>query len=415
MNTPRAASLLIRVAAISLATVGMVGRDTSAKVPRMMQAPLSIPVPNMRAYWAVDGDTGGMATDRSGNGNHGTYNGATIGTIVQPVPAGNASSFQFVQASNQYISVPDSPSISVTGSFTLAAWVRTTLDSTLQQGIIEKYDAPSNGYSLRIGGNEHFGFSVWNGSTQKNITTAGTAVPFRGADINQWNHVAGVYQQGVVPNMQIFKNGTPDATTSANAGQEPVLPPTDGTSNLQIGKDYGSNAFQGNIDEVRIYNRALNATEIGILMNGQPAPTGLVATGGNSQVGLSWTAPVGSAVPPTYAVIRGTSTGVYTTLVTSGLTGTTYSDPTVTPGIPYFYAVVAVTVMASANSNEGVATANNTPPPPPPPPPAPRTSKVGGEDNPCGCGTASPASGGLAALGLLVVLMTMAPGLFRRG
>jgi acid phosphatase type 7 len=40
------------------------------------------------------------------------------------------------------------------------------------------------------------------------------------------------------------------------------------------------------------------------------------------------------------------------------------------------------------------------PPGPPPPPPAPRTSKVGGEDNPCGCGTASTPAGA----GLLVAL-----------
>jgi len=51
------------------------------------------------------------------------------------------------------------------------------------------------------------------------------------------------------------------------------------------------------------------------------------------------------------------------------------------------------------------------PPGPPPPPPAPRTSKVGGEDNACGCGTTSPfsASPWLAALAAALILAARRP------
>lgn len=51
------------------------------------------------------------------------------------------------------------------------------------------------------------------------------------------------------------------------------------------------------------------------------------------------------------------------------------------------------------------------PPGPPPPPPAPRTSKVGGEDNPCGCGTTSPVfgSGLLIAAALALILAARRP------
>lgn len=405
MNTSKAASLLLRAAALCLALAAVTSRDSSAKAVLFQAAPI-VPVPNMVAYWAVDGDTGGMASDLSGNNNNGTYSGGITTSTTVPngtttIPAGNTTSFNLVQASNQYINVPDSASLSVTGSFTLAAWVRTTLDSTLQQGIIEKYDT-GNGYSLRIGANEHYGFSVFNGATQKNITTAGTAVPFRGADINQWNHVAGVYQQGVVPNMQIFKNGNPDATTSANSGQEPVAPPTNGTANLQIGKDYGSNAFQGQIDEVRIYNRALSQAEVQILRDGQPAPTGLVAAGIAGGNRLTWVAPAGAPAGITYSVLSGPSAGTYTTNVANGITALTYDHMTAAPGVATHYAVVAVTVMASPRSNNSSAIPGPAGPPPPPPPP--RTTKVGGEDNPCGCGSTSVPGGWVALFGVALLL-----------
>ena len=57
------------------------------------------------------------------------------------------------------------------------------------------------------------------------------------------------------------------------------------------------------------------------------APTGLLATPGNNQVGLSWTAAAGAT---SYNVKRGTvSGGPYTTISSPGaVTGTTYTDST---------------------------------------------------------------------------------------
>lgn len=403
MIISKAASWLIRTAALGLALAAVVGRDSTAK-GMVFQAPPVVIIPNLMAYWAVDGDTGGMATDRSGNGNTGTYSGgATTSGTVQPVPTGNTTSFQFAQASNQFINVPDSTSLSLTGSFTLAAWVRPTLDSTVQQGIIEKYDnSLVNGYSLRIGSDEHFSFSVYSGSAGVGITTAGTAVPFRGADLNAWNHVAGVYQQGVSPNLRIFKNGNPDATTSANLvpSPEPVSPPTNGSAALQIGKDYGNNAFNGQIDEVRIYNRALTQAEVQILRDGQPAPTGLTAASLPGMNQLSWTAPATPLTGVTYALYWGPGPNNYTDVVNS-INATTYDHTGAPPGVPTYYRVVAVTVMESARSNEVSSTPGPAGPPPPPPPP--RTSQVGGEENPCGCGSTSLPSGWTAVFGLALL------------
>ena len=107
------------------------------------------------------------------------------------------------------------------------------------------------------------------------------------------------------------------------------------------------------------------------------APTGLAATGGNAQVALSWTASTGAT---SYNVYRGTTSGgESTTALATGLTGTTYTDTTVTNGTTYYYKVAAVNAGGtSALSNEASAT------------PTSGTTGSGGISINCGGGAASP-------------------------
>jgi hypothetical protein len=386
----RVLSWLLRGVGIALALLWFVPRESVARVA--FQAAPAIPVPNLVGYWCVDGptaDAGTAAKDNSGNGNNGTYtSGLTTMATAPSVPAGNLRSYALTQASRQYISVPDSASLSITGSLTIAAWVKSS-DTPLQQGIVEKWDDPNvtGGYMFRLDANENLDFSICSAAGANGVSTAPRPIP-----LNVWTHVAGVYaNSGASGTITNYVNATPDATVGTG-----IAPPTDGTTALQIGSDHGSNAFNGNLDEVRIYNRALSTPEIAILKNGQPAPTGLVATGGLNQIQLTWT---GAANNPTYSVLRGTSSGVYDT-VFNGVAGVTYTDTTVTGGTPYSYAVVAVTVMASATSNEysAIATAG-----PPPPPPAPRTEKTGNQGKQM-CGWSTADVGGLPS-GLLIALL----------
>jgi len=254
--------------------------------------------------------------------------------------------------------------------------------------------------------------------------SAGVGTSPRKIPLNQWTHVAGVYDSAA-QTMKLYhsdddlvKSGATEGNFGPDAG---AADPTQGTTIaapaadsavLQIGKDYGANAFNGTIDEVRIYNRPLDITEVHILRDGQTAPAMLppAAIAGFNQI--SWTPPAGAPAGITYSLLHGPSTNNYTGVI-NGITQTTY-DHAATQGVPTYYRVVAVTVMASPPSTLEVS---STPGPagPPPPPPPPRTSKVGGENNPCGCGTVTPMSGAVAALGLLVVLLALIPGRLPRG
>jgi len=393
-------SLFLRIAAFSLATASLVGRNPAAKT--FQTAPF-VQVPNMVAYWNLNETGWTTANDSSGNNNTGSYyNTPVASTDVSPVPAANVRSLSFVATgSTQRVAVNDSASLRISGPMTVSAWVKPTMDTpNYQKGIIEKWTngaSAINGYMFRLAwsnaGNNVPTFTLGDGTTQ---VGAATGTPLTNG---QWTHVAGVYDGA---NLLIYVNGVSSAITSNT-----TVPTNANTMELHLGSDYGSNVFTGNIDDARIYNRGLTQSEIQILQSGQAAPTGFTAAGGNQQNDLSWTAAPGAA---TYSVLRGTSPGVYDT-VYNGISGTSYTDNTnVTPGLQYYYVVVAVSVMVSPYSTEQSAIASNTPPPPPPPA-GPRAPKGPDSHNRCGCATTPPMASGTGLLGvaLLAAALSMRP------
>src|SRR5207244_2938722 len=96
------------------------------------------------------------------------------------------------------------------------------------------------------------------------------------------------------------------------------------------------------------------------------APTNLVATVGNAQVGLTWQAPTSNGGSPitNYKIYRGTTSGGETLVATIG-NQLSYSDGGLTNGVTYYYQVSAVNnVGEGPRSNEASATptAPATPP-----------------------------------------------------
>jgi fibronectin type 3 domain-containing protein len=93
-----------------------------------------------------------------------------------------------------------------------------------------------------------------------------------------------------------------------------------------------------------------------------PVPTNVVASAGNGQVGLSWSASSGAT---SYNVGRSTTSGgPYTTIASP--TATTYTDTAVTNGTTYYYVVAAVNgAGTSANSSQVSATPQLAVPPVP--------------------------------------------------
>jgi hypothetical protein len=89
-----------------------------------------------------------------------------------------------------------------------------------------------------------------------------------------------------------------------------------------------------------ISNSAAAAPNFDKIVISQGTPTGLLATAGDGQSQLSWTAP---AAATSYKLYRGTvSGGEGATPIATGLTTTNYTDATVTNGQAYFYTVTGI-------------------------------------------------------------------------
>ena len=194
------------------------------------------------AAYAFDEGAGPTVTDFSGNGNTGTITAATWTTGGR---YGKALSFN---GANSWIVINDAPSLRLTTAMTLEAWVKASTGSTDWSDIIYKGNdnyylmaSTPNGGAPALGG-------IFGGSTYGEVFGSG-ALP-----LNTWTHLAGTYD-GTMERLYI--NGVEVASRSQSGSLITTSNP------LQIGGDsfYGQ-YFNGLIDEVRVYNRALSSSEI---------------------------------------------------------------------------------------------------------------------------------------------------------
>ncbi len=212
------------------------------------------------AHWRLDDAVGSMMVmDSSGSGNHGMHMGGPMSsTITAPVMFPNPRSLEFPQG-NPGVRVPDSPTLSLTGNFTIAAWVRpTTIGGTAFRGVVEKWETvdagPQNGYFLRLDSIGTMRGTIFAGNTPFTVNGNRKVTP------QTWTHVA-LVREG--PRLSLYVDGAIDK----EAAPGPV-PTGNGTSPLEIGRAMGTSPFEGLIDDVRIYNRALTPMEMAALARG---------------------------------------------------------------------------------------------------------------------------------------------------
>jgi hypothetical protein len=200
-------------------------------------------------YWKFDEGSGTVAADASGNGNTGTL---TNGTTWTSGKVNGALSFD---AFNDYVQVGARPNLVMSNNMTTAAWVFPTGSG----GIIVNKEGE---YEVAISGTLQW--AVANTNPGWAWVDTGFSPP-----LNQWSHIAIVYDNGVV---RSYANGTLVHTFNGSGSISDVDP---ALNDFRIGgRQCCVQYFGGRIDEVRMYNRALSASEIQTLMATGPTPVG---------------------------------------------------------------------------------------------------------------------------------------------
>ncbi len=197
------------------------------------------------AYGFSEG-SGTLVADLSGNANHGTISGATWTASGR---FGSALSFNGL---NSWVTVNDANSLDLTTGMTLEAWVNPrTLSSWREVVFKERTGGLSYALYANTAGNRPAGYI----RLSSDVGLSGTLQ----LPVNSWTHLAVTYD-GVT--LRLFVNGT-QVGSRAVAGSIPAS-----TSPLRMGGNaVWGEYFDGLIDEVRVYNRALTQAEIQNDMN----------------------------------------------------------------------------------------------------------------------------------------------------
>lgn len=225
--------------------------------------PAYVPAEGLVGWWPFNGN----ANDESDNQNHGTVYGATLTTDRN----GNEAAAYYFNGMNNYIQVPDSPSLVMLEDLTLAAWVYDEGPSNGQHyhSVISKRYLGYLSYNMGLS----FYYDQFGSPTevQKMYTGTGNALSgfyyrYSGdtIDVNAWQHLAISIRNDTVT---FYKNG---ADMGHNQYGNIMFHDIENQDiGVIFGKIHQNGEFmKGKIDDIGIWNRALSQQEIAGLYNG---------------------------------------------------------------------------------------------------------------------------------------------------
>ncbi len=194
-------------------------------------------------YWRCDDRSGSAVADSSGMGNCGAL---VDGDATAEWGDGTIGGGLTLDGTNDYVDCGNNVSLTATNEICVSAWVKPdTRDG--YHVIAARYACTyflavcSRRPYFAIGNADHGGW---------NVSLLGT----NALDSSRWVHLAGTYKDGIG---RLYVNGGLDACATGTAQA------IGSYYNLSLGSYYNSTyLFQGTLDEIRVYNRALAADEL---------------------------------------------------------------------------------------------------------------------------------------------------------
>lgn len=202
-------------------------------------------------YWPLNEGNGSSTIDWSGGGDQGTWTGTPVGTSGYYSPGKVETWAGTFDGVSNYVSCGNNiPNFQFTSaqSFTDAAWFYVSTST----GSIKRIFS----YSRNSGG--------WHGlivaGSYPEFDEGGNYIYDPVPSLNQWHFIVGVQTGNVGMSLYVDGKLTASANTPGNAN---------GAGSCEIGDDGVGEIFAGLINDVRVYSRALSATEIQEMYNAE--------------------------------------------------------------------------------------------------------------------------------------------------
>jgi hypothetical protein len=208
------------------------------------QLPNYVPTNGLLAWYGFNNNS----SDLSGNNNNGANNNVTFVDDRNGNP-NSAGSFNGI---NTWFEVA-TPSFTFahTDSFTYSVWVNKDVQPAAGVFLMVGSNAAGNFISILQGPN-----NTQFGTNKQQSAWIWTTCPHT---LNVWEHYVATYNAGI---MRLYKNGVFESTTTFTHTNV-----TSANLPLYIGRGVGGAYFKGSIDDVGIWGRVLNDTEINDLYN----------------------------------------------------------------------------------------------------------------------------------------------------
>ncbi len=197
------------------------------------------------------------ANDESGNGNN--------GTVLEALPVadrhGNTNSAYYFDGTNDNITIADAPSLRGGDNFSISVWIKTMSISGSLQIIAKGNNTQPNHWGIAYSGDLK---SIYFQFRDNNSTFPGCEVSYaKDLGDNRWHHISGIFENKI---LKLYVDGillTSKDASGLSYSYNNTDPVTIGYHNLASYYYY----FNGSIDDVRIYNRALSEIEVKELYN----------------------------------------------------------------------------------------------------------------------------------------------------
>jgi hypothetical protein len=206
-------------------------------------------------HWALDeSQPGSAAVDSSVFANPGrpSDNPPIPTQETPPVHFGDPFSLSF-NGLDQWIDLGNPPLLNNGGPASVTAWIRPTAIDGLRNIIAHGYrSSPDYDFALRIESGT-YAFTMWNGINHWAVAS----IP--NDDVGKWVHLCGVFDG---TSYYLYRNGALAATTADATAPQPSVDAAWAIGAHPLQSTTADRQFQGQIDDVRFYGRALLAAEV---------------------------------------------------------------------------------------------------------------------------------------------------------